>query len=46
MRFLFPALCWAVLIGGFGCAKKPKYNPDAILIYFNAPLDSIQGDVK
>jgi hypothetical protein len=46
MKFLFPALCWAVLIGGFGCAKKPKYNPDDIMTYFGAPLDSIQGDLK
>lgn len=23
MKILFPALCWAVLIGGFACAKHP-----------------------
>lgn len=27
MKFLFPALCWAVLLGGFACAKKPKPVP-------------------
>lgn len=27
MKLIFPALCWAVLLGGFACAKKPKPVP-------------------
>lgn len=27
MKFLFPALCWAVLLGGFACAKRPPLHP-------------------
>lgn len=27
MKFLFPALCWAVLLGGFACAKRPAIHP-------------------
>lgn len=26
MKVVFPALCWAVLIGGFACAKRPALN--------------------
>lgn len=27
MKFLFPGLCWAVLLGGFACAKRPAIQP-------------------
>jgi peptidoglycan-associated lipoprotein len=27
MKFLFPALCWGVLLGGFACAKRPVIHP-------------------
>lgn len=27
MKFLLPALCWAVLLGGFACAKRPAIHP-------------------
>lgn len=29
MKFIFPALCWAVLLGGFACAKRPALHPSS-----------------
>lgn len=42
MKYLFPALCWAILIGGFlaACAA-PKPCPDPNEILF--PFDTTQG---
>lgn len=45
MKLIFPALCWAVLIGGFACAKKPKPAPE-VDIFDSAEVPVIDPDEK
>lgn len=44
MKLIFPALCWAAILGGFvlSCAERPLPDPNEVLF----PLDSLQGDLK
>jgi hypothetical protein len=43
MKYLAALLFGLLMVG---CAKKPKYDPNDIMIHFDANLDSLGGPQK